>query len=228
MKKISKLFLPVALILILLTAACGADEGTTPTLAGTNLPGTDLTDTPGVDTTGTVETAGTAETATTEQVETPTSTATVAATEVTTTETALSKTPGVPVTGVDIILIECQFCVDTMAHALLVLPDTATFKVVSLTTTNTSTTAKNDVTCSTVEVNNGKQVVLCSAPEKTPLTLNICTDTTTCTDFPVDLLPCPLVENGTAVPTKETQTVSETPTSATTTPIVIASPTATP
>src|SRR5215204_4343868 len=143
MKHVSKLFLFIALIIVLLTAACGADEGTTPTTVGTNFPDDNLTDTPGLDTTGTMETTGTAETATPEQAETPTSMTTAVATKVTSSGTvgAGSQTPGIPVTGVDIVLIECQFCVDTMAHALLVLPDTATFKVISLTTTNTSTIA---------------------------------------------------------------------------------------
>jgi hypothetical protein len=43
-----------------------------------------------------------------------------------------------------------------------------------------------------VEVNNGRQVVLCSGPEMTPLVVNICTDASHCTDFPLDLLACPL------------------------------------
>ena len=225
MKPSSKLFLCVAVIVMLLTAACGAEQGATPTLSGTSVSGGSLTDTPSVDTTGT------AETATSEVVDTPTSLAT--ATEATKT----TETPVIPVTGVDVVLIECQFCVDTMAHALLVLPDTATYNVASSTTsTTTSSTATNDATCATVEVTNGKQVVLCSAPEKTAITLNICTDVNRCTDFPVNLQACPLVpDKGTAQPPNKTATPgtgdltsTSTSPSATSTPAASPSPTATP
>jgi hypothetical protein len=97
------------------------------------------------------------------------------------------------------MLVECQFCVDTKAHALLVLPDTATFKITSPAPTTTTTTDVQP-TCTTVEVNNGRQVVLCSGPEMTPLVVNICTDATHCTDFPVDLLACPLTPGGSVGP----------------------------
>lgn len=221
MKRKSRLFLFGTLILVLLTAACGAEDGTTPTLVGTVFPG-DETSTPAVDTTGTAETetATTAETPTGE-AETPTLSATEDLTVTPTTEGTVSagitQTPLVPVTGPQIVLIECQFCVDTMAHALLVLPDTATFEITSpaaSTTTSSTSVQATTPTCNTVEVNNGKQVVLCSGPEMTPLTLNICTDANTCTDFPVDLLACPLTPvapNQTQVP--GTGAGSPTPTS---------------
>ena len=210
MKKVSRLFLFGALVLVLLTAACGAGGGATPTPLST-LPGVEETSTPpgGVDVTQTAatETATTATTAETATagLETPTLGATESvstpATSVGATATGVSKTPGIPVTGVDIVLVECQFCVDTLAHALLVLPDTATFAVTSPTTTTTTTdTVKTN--CSTIEVNNGKQVVLCSGPEKTPVIINICTDANSCTDFPVNLQPCPLAQSSVAVPTK--------------------------
>jgi hypothetical protein len=203
MKKFLRLFLFGGMILVLLTAACTAEE-TTPTLVGTSVSG-DATSTPfgaATEVSGTAETetaaTGTAETA----VETPTVGATdTAAVSTSTTQTAGTGTPGVPVTGLDIVLVECQFCVDTTAHALLVLPDTATFEIVSpppATTTSTTSVASTSPICNTVEVNNGRQVVLCSGPEMTPLTINICTDATTCTDFPVDLLACPLAAQPTA------------------------------
>lgn len=202
MKKFSRLFLFGALIVVLLTAACGAEEGATPTsVLGTLVPeeDLDLTGTPigGVETTEPEETAEGTETATGD-LETPTVSATdEAATQVPATDTPdadTTQTPGIPLTGVDVILVECQFCVDTWAHALMVLPDTATFEIVSPppTTTTSTTSQANEARCSTVEVNNGKQVVLCSGPEMTPLILNICTDPSTCTDFPVDLLACPV------------------------------------
>jgi hypothetical protein len=216
MKKIPRLFLCGVLILMFLTAACGADQGTTPTLVGTSV-ADEETSTPSVDLAGTAETATTEETAT-GVVEAPTDATAIVSTLPTTSGTLSTKAAGIPVTGPDIVLIECQFCVDTMAHALLVLPDTATFTItsppLSSTTSSTSVSATEPV-CTTVEVNNGKQVVLCSGPEMTPITLNICTSGTTCTDFPVDLLACPLVQNGTLVPNATqdvSSTVSSTPT----------------
>lgn len=202
MKNISKLFLFGALLLVLLTAACGAEEGASPTLSGTTLPGLDETATPPLDTTMTASTE-TAETPTA-GLETPTlsvtTTSAVGTSVVGTAITGTAASPGIPVTGLDVVLVECQFCVDTLAHALLVLPDTATFEVISPTsTTTTTTTLSPTVSCSTIEVNNGKQIVLCSGPEMTPITLNICTDLNTCTTFPVDLLACPLVQ-ATALP----------------------------
>jgi hypothetical protein len=117
-----------------------------------------------------------------------------------------TQNPGIPVTGVDIVLVECQFCIDGVAHALLILPDTATFKITSLAGSTTSTSAESSTpACTTVEVNNGQQVVLCSGPEMTPITLNICTADNACTDFPVDLLACPIAPA--AVPTNETPLV---------------------
>lgn len=238
MKKNPRIFLLGALIFIMLTAACAAEEGATPTLLGTSVPEVDLTGTPfdGLETTQTAvtEAVTTAETAGTE---TPTVSAGGVATQATTQGTAsagITQTPGIPVTGVDVVLVECQFCVDTMSHALLVLPDTATFEVVSpvtSTTTSTTTTTANATACSTVEVNNGKQVVLCSGPEMTPITLNICTDANTCTDFPVDLLACPLTQTNNNNPSAAgTDTANATPaiSISTATPGSGITPTATP
>lgn len=215
MKKFSRLFLLGAMILVLITAACTADE-TTPTLVGTSLPD-EATSTPfgaATDTTGTAET----ETATTSTAETAVETPTVSGTDTAAVSTSTTKTagtqpagtgtPGIPVTG-EIVLVECQFCVDTTAHALLVLPDTATFEIVSpppATTTSTTSVTSTSPICTTVEVNNGRQVVLCSGPEMTPLTINICTDANTCTDFPVDLLACPLVAQPTVAATNTNNT----------------------
>jgi len=192
MKKSSGLFLFGILTLVLLTTACGADQGATATLVGTALTSMQETSTPlGVDTTMTAETATGSSTET-------------AAIEVTATPSpaeAATKTQAAPGTGLDldIVLVECQFCVDTLAHALMVLPDTATFEVVSAITTSTLPT-----NCSTIEVNNGKQVILCSGPESTNISLNICTNSNNCTNLPVKLLACPITQsNNTAVaPTK--------------------------
>jgi hypothetical protein len=217
MKKMSRFLLLGAMILVLITSACAAQD-TTPTVSGTletSTPfgaATDVTETAGAET----ATTGTAETT----VETPTVSITdTAAVSTSTTQTAGTGTPGVPVTGLDILLIECQFCVDTTAHALLVLPDTATFEITSpepTTTTSSTSAAVTTPNCTTVEVNNGKQVVLCSGPEMTPITLNICTNADTCTDFPVDLLACPLatqptVATFTSTPEASNPAITNTP-----------------
>jgi hypothetical protein len=211
MKKFSKYSLFSALFLVLFTAACGAEQGTTATAIGTLLPtNSDLTSTPF----GPTVTIGTTPTATGSGLIVPADTSTpgletstvssgrVASTQVVATQVpalGLTRTPSIPVTGQDIVLVECQFCVDTRAHALLVLPDTATFKITSPAPTTTTTTDMQP-TCTTVEVDNGRQVVLCSGPEMTPLVVNICTDATHCTDFPVDLLACPLPQGGSVGP----------------------------
>src|SRR5512138_1371143 len=53
-------------------------------------------------------------------------TATVPA-PVTATETAL--TPEIPITGENVVSLQCQFCVADQTHAMLVFPDFASFDV---------------------------------------------------------------------------------------------------
>jgi hypothetical protein len=177
MKQISKLFLIGMLALGLLTTACAADEREIPIITITTLPSETSTQLVGLDVTMAAETAIVSNPETT-VTQVPATASPVGGTTI---------TPAIPVTGLDIVLVECQFCVDTMAHALLVMADTATFEFVSATTTTTSTLPTN---CSTIEVNNGKQVVLCSGPENTTISLNICTNT--CTNLPVNLMSCPV------------------------------------
>lgn len=193
--KASRLLLMTSLIFVLLTAACGTEEGPVIIVETSTPIGGDLTDTPFA----TVPT-GVAETATGVSPVAVDSTATLAvtdnagsqATAVSSPVAGTTRAPSIPVTGSEIVLVECQFCVDTWAQALLVLPDTATFQVVSPDPADTTSTADMQPSCLTVEVNNGRQVVLCSGQEMTPITLNICTDVNTCNDFSVDLLACPV------------------------------------
>ena len=233
----SRLFLVGALVLVLLTAACGADQGANPTtVVGTILP--DMTSTPlgGIATQETAitpigvgTTVGGLETATgTINLETPTALATSSiptqniATQPAATQRVTIGTPRttavVPVTGEDVMLVECQFCVDARAHALLVLPDTATFNITSPAASST-TAADLQPACTTVEVNNGRQVVLCSGPEMTPLVVNICMGAGNCTDFPVNLLACPLTQSGVVGPTPTKSAAGTGGTGATATPL---------
>ncbi len=206
-----KIYLFSALALILLTSACGGEQGETPTLSGTILPAAETSTPLGGLAVTTTETATTSATETAAPgSETPTLSSTESVSALATAivgspAAGTTQTPGIPVTGLDITLVDCQFCVDTLAHALLVLPDTATFEVVApkASDTGSATNTAVNTNCSTIEVNNGKQVVLCSGPENTPVTLNICINANTCTNFPVNLLACPLTsQSGTALPSK--------------------------
>jgi len=107
MKRISQIFLFGAPILILLAAACApVGEG------ASALPGAlqdALTGSPtafATDTTATTDTS-----------------------QLTATNTTL--TPSIPVTGSEIIRLDCQYCVDNIAHAQLVIPREAKIDVVS-------------------------------------------------------------------------------------------------
>lgn len=233
MKKISRILIFSALTLALL-AACTGQEGS-PTAAGTTIPG-DETATPfpvETDTTGTAETAVTSPEATLDTTATVDLTGTAPATADTT------QTPGVPVTGADVILLECQFCIEGMAHALLVLPDTATFEAVA--DTASLATPGPDTGCNTMDTYNGRQIVLCRSAENTSLNLNICVDGNNCTQLLVELQACPVtgtpqpgatntldagvptitVTPGVGVPTSTPIAITDTPTAA-------GSPTATP
>ena len=216
-----KIFLVGALVLVLITAACGANRGATPTLVGTSLPEI-ATNTPfgglGTGTVVATDTAPILETATT-GLETPTPGVTAQApTIVGSPAVGTTPTAVIPVTGLDIMPVECQFCVDNMAHALLVLPDTATFEVISQSTSTTTgnTTTTINTNCSTIEVNNGKQVVLCSGPEKTAINLNVCVNSNngnTCTNYPLQLLACSVTQPLAPAPNKTPKAPTATATS---------------
>jgi hypothetical protein len=93
------------------------------------------------------------------------------------------------VTGADLILLDCQFCIEGMAHALLVFPDTAVFQTVA--DTATLSTLGPDAGCNTVDRYNGRQVVICRGQQNTSLNLNICVDGNNCTPLLVELQSCP-------------------------------------
>ena len=178
-----------ALTLLLLTACTGTGGQGTPTAAGTTVPG-DQTVTPfavGTDTTETMTTA------TTPGLETPAVDLTATIPTATNIEgaaaTGAAQTPGLPVTGADLTLLECQFCIEGMTHALLVLPDTATFQTVV--DTATLSTPGPDMGCNTVDTYNGRQVVICRGQQNTSLSLNVCVNGNNCTPLLVQLQSCP-------------------------------------
>lgn len=116
-----------------------------------------------------------------EQTEVPTFTDTAS---VTATDTSI--TPFIPITGENVVSLQCQFCVDGATHAVLVFPDFAYFDVVST----------SPVTCFTANVVNGQRILICRGAQQTSFNLNICSDNTNCLQFPVDLQECPLMQGG--------------------------------
>lgn len=96
-----------------------------------------------------------------------------------------ASTAMIPITGVEnIVSLQCEFCVNDEAHAVLILPESASFLVPD---------PLAGVTCLTVQVVNGRRIVICRGAQKTSFTLNVCVDNTNCTQLPITLNPCPLV-----------------------------------
>lgn len=169
MKKNIRIFLFGALIILILSA-CAGQEGS-PTAVEPTLPSEETLSYP-------------------PPLEDATETATTlpeATLEATATDT--TQTPSIPVTGTDLILLECQFCIEDMAHAMLVLPDTATFETIA--DIATLSTPGPDMGCNTVDTFNGRQIVICRGAENTSLNLNICADDANCTQLLVELQSCP-------------------------------------
>ena len=187
MKKMSRILLSGALALILLTAACAE---ATPTTIATSGPIGGLASPTAL---GTVETAD-IPTSSPEVMPDTTATIDTAAPEgqagaTVTAGTDMTATPGVPVTGTELTLLECQFCIEGMAHAVLVLPDTATFETVA--DTAGGSPAGPGTGCNTVDTYTGRQVVICRSGENTSLNLNICVNGNNCAQMLVELQPCP-------------------------------------
>ena len=97
--------------------------------------------------------------------------------------TSTPRTPVIPITGENVVEMQCQFCVNDLAHAVFIFPDFAIFDV------ETST----PVTCLTAEVVNGKRVLVCNGTQLTSFNLKICSDSSNCLLFPVALQACPLL-----------------------------------
>ena len=106
-------------------------------------------------------------------------------------ETGTPVTPVIPITGENVVEMQCQFCVNSFAHAVFIFPDSAIFDVES----------GSPVTCLTAEVVHGKRVLICNGAQSTSFNLKICSDASNCLLFPVALQPCPLTGTGTQVTT---------------------------
>src|SRR6266498_4949875 len=96
-------------------------------------------------------------------------------------------TPVIPITGQNIVEMQCQFCVNGLTHAVFIFPDFAIFDVETTT----------PVTCLTAEVVNGNRVLVCNGTQLTSFILKICSDSSNCLLYPVALQACPLLGTGT-------------------------------
>jgi hypothetical protein len=92
----------------------------------------------------------------------------------------------IPITGENVVQMQCQFCVNDRTHSVFVIPEFAIFDV---------ETTITPVTCLTAEVVNGKRVLVCHGEQNTSFNLKICSDPTNCLLYPVALQPCPLLPN---------------------------------
>jgi hypothetical protein len=106
MKRISQIFLFGAVTVTLLAAACAPVEGV-PTLPGALQE--NLTGSPTALATDTTTTADPSQA----------------------TATNTTQTSSIPVTGLEVILLNCPYCVDNVAHDQLLIPREATFRVTS-------------------------------------------------------------------------------------------------
>src|ERR1041384_292068 len=82
------------------------------------------------------------------------------------TETETPATSVIPITGENVVEMQCQFCVNSLAHAVFIFPDSAVFDVET----------GSPVTCLTAEVVNGKRVLVCNGTQSTSFNLKICSD----------------------------------------------------
>ena len=98
------------------------------------------------------------------------------------TPTKTPLTPIIPITGENVVEMQCQFCVNDSTHAVFIFPDFAVFDVES----------SSPVTCMTAEVINGKRVLVCYGTQSTTFNLKICSDSSNCLLYPVALQACPL------------------------------------
>jgi hypothetical protein len=132
----------------------------------------------------------------------PTASATVAGTEsATVTGTPPTPTAGTPQSAA--VAVVCGFCVKNNPHIGLTIPENVTFQV---------TAPSSGVTCSSVEVLEGQQVVLCHAAAPMSFTLNVCLDGH-CADHVLELLDCSQLPTATPLPSlTPTATVTQTAT----------------
>jgi hypothetical protein len=143
-----------------------------------------------------------------------------------TTPVAITDTPGVGTPTGIVVTHEGQFCIDSVAHEILVMPAEASFEIIPVTG---SSSVPADAVCTSVETLNGKQVVICRGPSLSSFEVKVCTGPDTCAEVPVNLRECPpqFVETPSETPTSTTTSTSTPEASATTDPASSETPSST-
>ena len=95
-------------------------------------------------------------------------------------------TPVIPITGEDAVTLQCEFCVESESHAVLIFSEFDSFDVSSDT----------PVSCLTADVTDGRRILVCHGTQSTTFYLNICSDPSNCLRFSVALQPCTLLQPG--------------------------------
>ena len=96
---------------------------------------------------------------------------------------------GIPVTGVSAASVLCQFCVDQIPHAVVLLPQAAIFSIVS--DSGSPVSSASQTAYNTIEALNGQQVVLCFGETGAAIILKLCTNGSSCMQVPIKLSNCP-------------------------------------
>jgi hypothetical protein len=89
----------------------------------------------------------------------------------------------IPVTGVEDVSLQCEFCVNDETHAVLILPESAAFLV---------SEPVVGVNCITAQVVNDSRILFCRGAQQTVFTLNVCFESENCLQYPITLAACPL------------------------------------
>src|SRR5215216_4142809 len=95
----------------------------------------------------------------------------------------------IPVTGVESVSLQCQFCVNDETHAVLIMPERASFLV---------SEPVIGINCLTAKVVDGQRIVLCRGAKQTTFTFNVCLDNSNCVQLPITLQDCPLGQQANA------------------------------
>lgn len=119
---------------------------------------------------------------------------------------SVTPAPAIPITGMDVVSLQCQFCVNNDAHAVLIMSNQAFFNVAD---------PESGVTCLSAKEMDGRRILLCRGAQNASFVLNICVDNANCLEFPITLQPCPLV------PVTGPGTPSAVPTVGALTPVIL-------
>ena len=99
------------------------------------------------------------------------------------TEGLETSTAAIPVTGMEEVSLQCQFCVNGQPHAVLILPESSSFLV---------SDPVIGVNCVTAQVVNERRILFCRGTQQTTFTFNVCTEDSNCYQYPITLANCPL------------------------------------